>query len=143
MSSEQKRLNLELAVRYIETVADPSATAEDLSAFLDEGIVWREMPNRFAPRGRSSDYATGLANFVKGREYLPRQTYTIRRAVADGDTVALEVGWAGEVAKAIGPFPAGARLSAEVAIFLRFRDGKIVGQTDYPCYAPSPDSAPG
>ena len=136
MPSEEERRNLELARRYIKIVGNPSSTAEDLKALLAEEIVWREMPNLFAPSGRTSDYATCLQSFGKGREYLPEQTYAIRRAVADGDTVALEISWTGEVAKSIGPFTAGDRLSAQIAIFLRFRDGKIVSQTDYPCYDP-------
>ena len=140
MLSEEERQNLELAKHYIEVVSNPAATLEDLKALLDETVVWQEMPNRFAPAGRTSDYAAGLANFEKGREYLPEQTYTLRHAIASGDIVALEVGWTGEVAKSIGPFPAGTRLSAQVAIFIRFRGGRIVRQTDYPCYDQSGDS---
>ena len=130
------RQNLELGLRYIELVGNPSTKPEDLKTVFDESLVWREMPNQFAPSGRVSDYATALASFGKGREYLPEQTYTLRHAIASEDTVALEISWAGEVAKSIGPFPAGTRLSAQLAIFLRFRDGKIVSQTDYPCYEP-------
>ena len=141
MPSEEERRNLELAERYIGVVSNPASTAEDLRDILDESIVWREMPNLFAPAGRVSDYAAACASFEKGREYLPRQTYAIRHAIASGDTVALELSWAGEVAKAVGPFPAGARLSAQVAIFLRLRGGKVVSQTDYICYEPSAGGA--
>ena len=137
MPSDEERRTLELARRYIGLVGDPSSTPDDLKAVLDEGVVWREMPNLFAPAGRVSDYAAACASFGKGREYLPEQTYTVRSAVAGGDTVALELSWAGEVAKSIGPFPAGTRLSAQVAIFLRLRGGKVVSQTDYICYEPT------
>jgi ketosteroid isomerase-like protein len=136
MISAEEKQNPELAKRYIELVSNPSTEPADLKALLDESLVWREMPNLFAPSGRVSDYATALASFGKGREYLPNQTYTLRRVVADGDSVALELSWNGEVVKSIGPFVVGTRLSAEIAIFLRFRGGKIVSQTDYPCYNP-------
>lgn len=136
MSSEEEQ-NLVVARRYLELVGNPGTKAEDLPAVLDDSIVWREMPNLFAPAGRVSDYTAMLASFGKGREYLPHQTYGLRHAVASGDTVALEISWSAEVAKAIGPFATGARLSAEIAIFLRFRDGRIVSQTDYPCYKPT------
>ena len=136
MPSEEEQRNLELAGRYIGVVSNPSSTPEDLKAVLDESVVWREMPNLFAPSGRVSDYAAACASFGKGREYLPEQSYVIRHVVAGGDTVALELSWAGEVAKSIGPFPAGARLRAQVAIFLRMRGGKIVSQMDYICYEP-------
>jgi ketosteroid isomerase-like protein len=134
MLSDEERRNLELARRYIELVGNASTTPEGLKALLDESVVWREMPNLFAPAGRVSDYATALASFAKGQEYLPNQTYILRQAIASKDVVALEISWSGEVAKSIGPFAAGTRLSAQLAIFLRFRDGKIVSQTDYPCY---------
>jgi ketosteroid isomerase-like protein len=136
LPTETEKQNLELVERYIRVVSDPLAVPEDLSAFLDESVVWREMPNLFAPSGRVSDYALARASFGKGREYLPEQTYVVRHAIASGDTVALELSWEGEVSKPIGPFPAGARLSAHIAIFLRLRDGKIVSQTDYICYEP-------
>ncbi len=136
MLSEEESRNFEVAKRYIELVGSPATRPEDLKAILDEGVIWREMPNLFAPRGRTSDYASALASFARGREYLPEQTYILRHAMASEDTVALELDWVGEVAKAIGPFSAGSRLSARVAIFLRFRAGKIVSQTDYLCYDP-------
>lgn len=135
MSSEEEQ-NLAIAKRYLELVGSPQTKLEDLRVLLDERLVWREMPNLFAPTGRVSDYATALESFGKGRAYLPDQTYDVRHAVASGDTVALEISWSAEVAKAIGPFAAGARLNSEVAIFLRFQAGRIVSQTDYPCYEP-------
>lgn len=136
MLTEEEKQNLDLARRYIELVSDPKTEPEDLKDVLDQSIVWHEMPNRFAPSGRVSDRATALSSFGKGWEYLPNQTYTLRHAMASEDTVALEISWTGDVEKPIGPFLEGDRLSAHIAIFLRFRDGKIVSQTDYPCYAP-------
>jgi ketosteroid isomerase-like protein len=140
MLSTEEQQNLELAKRYIELVADPSSTLEDLKPLFDEQIVWREMPNTFAPKGRTSDFATATASFQKGRAFLPKQTYTIRYVMAAGDTVAMEISWTGEVAQEIGPFAAGTLLSAELATFIRFREGKIVSQTDYPCYYPVDES---
>ena len=140
MSSKEEQ-NLAIAKRYLELVGSPLTKPEDLRAVLDESIVWREMPNMFVPAGRVSDHAAMLAGFAKGRENLPNQTYAVRHAVASEDTVALEISWSGEVTKPIGPFPAGARLSAQVAVFLRFRNGKIVSQTDYPCDEPIGDRA--
>ena len=136
MLSEEEQTNLRLTDQYLDMFNHPSTTIEDVQAYLDESIVWREMPNRFAPLGRTGDLPTILASWAKGREYVPEQTYTLRRAVASGDSVALEIGWKGRVTKALPPFSAGTELSAWIAIFLRFRDGKIVSQTDYPCYDP-------
>lgn len=136
MPSEEEQQNLRLAQKYLELFNNPATTKEDVKAYLDEGIVWREMPNRFAPAGRTSDYTAMGASWEKGRGYLPEQTYTLRHMIASGETVALEISWLGKMKKALGPFAADTQLSAQIAIFLRFRDGKIVSQTDYPCYDP-------
>lgn len=45
------------------------------------------------------------------------------------------------MAREIGPFAAGSRLSARLATFLRFREGKIMSQTDYLCYDPVNEGA--
>jgi hypothetical protein len=136
MLSEEEQTNLRLATQYVELFNEPATSIEDVKAFWDESIVWREMPNRFAPAGRTSDLPMILASWAKGREYLPEQTYTLHHAMASGAWVALQISWQGRVAKDLPPFSAGTRLSAEIAIFLRFRDGRIVSQTDYPCYDP-------
>jgi hypothetical protein len=49
MLSEEERTNLRLTRRYIELFNHPATSIEDVKAYLDESIVWREMPNRFAP----------------------------------------------------------------------------------------------
>lgn len=136
MLSEEETKNLEIVRRYIDLFSNPSTKSEDIRAMVDETVVWREMPNRFAPSGRVSDLKTGGGNFDRGREHLPEQTYTVTNQIACGDTVVLELTWTGKVARAIGPFAAGTELTAQVAMFLRLRGGKIISQTDYICYAP-------
>jgi len=92
------------------------------------------MPNRFAPAGRTNDRAGAEASWRKGRDAVHDQRYIVNGAVASGDTVVLEITWHGTVAKALGPFAAGTAHSAELAMFLRFENGRIVSQTDYLCY---------
>ncbi len=57
-------------------------------------------------------------------------------AVADGDQVVMEVTWTGTVREAAGPFAAEQTLRARLAIFLTFRDGRIMRQRNYDCYDP-------
>jgi predicted ester cyclase len=134
--SEQDKL-LDLARRYIEFFNNPNGTAEELVEFLSPNIVWREMPNKFAPNGRTNDYAKMLKNFQIGLNLVRPQNYRIDNIIAQGDTVALELSWEGTTVQAIGPFPAGARLTSQVASFLQFQDDKLIKQTDYPCYPPT------
>jgi hypothetical protein len=54
-----------------------------------------------------------------------------------GDTVALEVLWAGTLAVPLGSLPAGSELRARFAVFLEFqKDGKIIRQRNYDCFDP-------
>ena len=130
-----------LVERYIGLLNDPSSTLSDLQSFLHPEIIWREMPNRFAPAGRTSLYEAILATWEKGREFLPEQDYRLLQVIVRGDTAALEIGWRGRLSRPLANLPAGAELSGHVATFLQFRDGKIIGQTDYPCYDPLPEGA--
>jgi ketosteroid isomerase-like protein len=49
----------------------------------------------------------------------------------NGNTVALEVVWTGELAIPFGTLTAGSELRAHSAMFMEFRDGKIVAQRNY------------
>jgi len=101
--NEQENL-LDLAHRYIEFFNNPNGTAEKLGNFLAPEI---EMPNKFAPAGRTNDYAKMLKNFQIGQKLVSPQSYRIDTAIVQGDTVALELSWEGITVQAIGPFPTG------------------------------------
>jgi ketosteroid isomerase-like protein len=129
--------NAELARRYVALVENPASTFDEIRTLLHDDLLWREMPNRFAPTGRTNTLAGAAASWDRGREVVRDQQYEVRSVTASGDTVVLEVGWRGTIAKDLGPFAAGTRLAADLAMVMRFTDGKIVSQTDYPCYHPT------
>ena len=104
--NEQENL-LDLARHYIEFFNNPNGTAEELGNFLAPEIVWREMPNKFAPAGRTNEYAKMLKNFQIGQKLVSPQSYRIDTAIVQDDTVALELSWEGITVQAIGPFPTG------------------------------------
>jgi ketosteroid isomerase-like protein len=128
--------NIEVAKRYVGLVENPASTFEEIRGLMHDDLVWREMPNRFAPEGRSNSLAGVAAAWRKGREAVIDQVYEIRSAIGDGDTVVLELSWRGTMARDLGPFKAGTHLGAELATIMRFSHGKIISQTDYPCYHP-------
>lgn len=134
--SEENAL-LALARSYIEFF-NRQGTPEELSVFLSPEIVWQEMPNKFAPAGRTTRFDTMLKNFQVGQQFITPQTYTIENMVVQGDTVALQLGWTGTAAQTLGPFQAGENITCQIASFLTFKDGKLVRQIDYPCYPPQP-----
>jgi hypothetical protein len=128
--------NLELARHYVSLVADPASTFEQVRELYGDDLEWREMPSLFAPEGRTNTLAGVAEAWRKGREVVVDQAYEIRSAYADGDVVVLELSWRGRMKKTLGPFDRGTRLRAELVTILRFGHGKIISQTDYPCYHP-------
>ena len=136
MPGDQDTNYLRLIQRYIEFFNDPAATLEDLKSFYDEDVAWQEMPNRFAPSGRTLGYEGILAEWQRGREYLAQQTYTLRTAVVSGNNAAIEIDCVGTLAQPLAGLSAGTQISVRMAIFFRFHRGKIVSQTDYMCYDP-------
>ena len=137
MPEEQDTNYLRLVQRYIEFFNDQAATLEGLKSFYDEEVVWQEMPNRFAPKGRTLAYEGILAEWQRGREYVAQQTYTLLTAVVSGNNAAVEIHCVGTLAQPLAGLPAGTQISVRMAIFFRFHGGKIVGQTDYMCYDPT------
>jgi ketosteroid isomerase-like protein len=125
--------NLETARRYIASLAS-SAGLEDLEEFLGRDFVQEEFPNRFSPRGSTSDLQQTKEARARGQALLKAESFEVVGAVASADEVALEVKWTGTVSGASGPFTAGQVLRARFAIFLEFNEGRITKQRNYDCF---------
>ncbi len=65
---------------------------------------------------------------------MSRQMYKIKQEIADADRVALEVEWVGTLAVPFGSVPAGRQMRVFFAMFLEFRERKIIRQWNYDCY---------
>jgi ketosteroid isomerase-like protein len=113
--------NLTIARHYLEALEN-GVTGEALAEYYAPDVVQEEFPNRLAANGARRD----LAAILEGAE----------RALASGDQVALEVLWVGTLAVPMGSIPVGGEMRAHFAVFLDFRDGKIVGQRNYDCFEP-------
>ena len=126
---------LELAQRYFVALAG-GATGEALSAFYAPDVVQEEFPNRLSPRGARRDLAGILEAAERGRQVMAAQRYEVLDAVASGDRVAVEFRWAGTLAVPVGSLPAGREMRGRFAVFMEFRDGRIVRQRNYDCFKP-------
>ncbi len=127
--------NLAAATRYLKAV-EAGATGDTLAAFYAEDVVQEELPNRLNPNGARRDLRAILDAAERGAQVMASQRYEIDTALASGNSVALEVRWTGTLAVPIGSLPAGAEMRARFAVFLQFRDGKIVAQRNYDCFEP-------
>jgi ketosteroid isomerase-like protein len=127
--------NAALARQYLKAV-ESLGPLEDVAAFYGPDVVFQEFPNRIAPQGRVRRSGDLSAAYQKGQQLLQSQTYAVQRIIEAGDEVAVELEWTGILAIPVMNLPAGSEMKAFVAMFLTFRDGKIISQRNYDCYPP-------
>jgi ketosteroid isomerase-like protein len=60
----------------------------------------------------------------------------VQRILEAGDEIAVELERRGILAVPVMNLPAGSEMKAIIAMFLTFRDGKIISQRNYDCYPP-------
>jgi ketosteroid isomerase-like protein len=127
--------NLETARRYLAAI-ESRQPPERIAAFHADDIIQEEFPNRLIPQGARRDRAQLAEANERGRRVMTAERYEVLAAVCDGDHVALEVQWSGTLAVPFDSIPAGGEMRARFALFLDFRDGKIVRQRNYDCFEP-------
>jgi ketosteroid isomerase-like protein len=120
---------------YLRAVS-PMGAFETVADFFSPDAVLQEFPNRIAPQGRVRRAADLRAAYEQGRKILRSQTYKVQRILEAGDEAALELEWSEILAIPVMNLPAGSEMKAIVAMFLTFRDGKIISQRNYDCYPP-------
>ncbi|HEY1467792.1 MAG TPA: nuclear transport factor 2 family protein [Candidatus Acidoferrum sp.] len=127
--------NVSRVHQYLQAVAS-LGTPETVADFFAPDVVFQEFPNRIVPQGRISRFSDLGAAYELGRKILQSQSYNVQRIVESGDEVAVELEWNGILAVPVMNLSAGSEMKAFVAMFLTFRDGKIVSQRNYDCYPP-------
>jgi len=127
--------NLDIARRYLGGLSR-GAGPEELEAFFAPDVVQEEFPNRLMPNGAVRNLQALKEGRIRGKALLSAETFEILNAMASGESVAVELIWTGTVRDAAGPFAGGQTLRARFAIFLEFRDGRIVRQRNYDCFDP-------
>ena len=127
--------NLDTARRYLAAL-EQGGDCQALAEFFAPEVIQEEFPNRLVPTGARRDLAAILAGCERGQQVMSSQRYEVRRALASGKLVALEVLWMGTLAVTLGSLPAGSQMQAHFAVFLEFKDGKITAQRNYDCFEP-------
>ena len=127
--------NLEIARRYLVRLSQ-GAGPDQLDVFFAPDAVQEEFPNRLLPNGATRDLKALKEGRARGLALLQGESFEITNAIATDAHVALEVIWKGIIREAAGPFSAGQELRARFALFMEFRDGKIVRQRNYDCFDP-------
>jgi ketosteroid isomerase-like protein len=125
---------LQLACEYLESIGRTDELG-GLRFFADD-VVQVEFPNRLVPNGATRDLAALREAAVRGSKVMTAQSFEVVNAIASGDKVAVEAIWTGTLAIPLGSLPAGGQMRARFAIFLTYRDRKIVRQHNYDCFDP-------
>lgn len=120
---------------YLRAVAS-MGPFEDVAQFFTPDVIFEEFPNRISPQGRVRGAAEMQAGYEKGRTIMRSQVYEVKRIVESGDEIAVELDWTDVLSVPVLGLLAGTEMRAFVAMFLTFRDGKIVSQRNYDCYPP-------
>jgi ketosteroid isomerase-like protein len=126
---------IDIVKRYL-TALEAGAVGAELAAFFTDDVVQEEFPNRLLPGGARRDLAALLQGAERGQKVMRSQRFELLRAVEDGDSVALELQWAGTLAVQLGTLPIGGVMRARFAVFLEFRGDRIARQHNYDCFDP-------
>ncbi len=129
---EPRGSNLEMARSYLDALG-ARADAETIARFHAADAVHDEFPNPFLPGGAHRDLQAIKLARSRGIALMASESYELMGATGGSSQVALEVAWSGVVGEGLGLFPVGQRLEARLGIFLKFRDGLIVSQSNYAC----------
>jgi ketosteroid isomerase-like protein len=127
--------NLECMKAYLQAV-EAMGSFESVAQFSAPDATFHEFPNRIVTQERVRRGEELRAAWEQGRKFMKSQTYRVQRVIENGDDMAVELEWTGILAVPVMNLPAGSEMKAFVAMFLRFRDGKIVEQRNYDCYPP-------
>lgn len=131
MTTEARNVELTRAfLRSFET-----RNGENLS-FYAPSVIQQEFPNRLVDTTTTRDLAALRAGAERGKQTVRSERYEIVNLVAQGDAVACEVIWTGVLDVAFGALQPGDAMRAHIAMFLIWRDGKIIEQRNYDCFHP-------
>jgi len=126
---------LERARAYLRAL-EAGASFDELAEFFTPDCVQEEFPNRLVPNGARRTLDDLRAAAERGAGAVEEQRYEVENALADGDRVALEVRWSARLRIPFGELAAGDTMRARFAVFLEFRDDRIVRQRNYDCFDP-------
>lgn len=126
--------NLDITRQYLNAIERGSV--QESVAFYSPDVIQQEFPNRLVPNGIERNLSALHEAALRGQKVILEQHYDVQSIVASGDTVILEVIWRGKLAVPVGSLKIGDEMRAHSAMFIEFRDGKIIAQRNYDCFEP-------
>jgi hypothetical protein len=128
-------MHLDTYKQYLAAL-EAFATGDALKKYFTDDAIVHELPNRLVPAGRDRNLPALIEASAQAPKLISEQRYVIRQALEKDDTLALDVDWTATIKIPLGQTPAGGKLKARLAMWVRFRDGLICEQTNFDCYDP-------
>jgi ketosteroid isomerase-like protein len=122
--------NFEVARRYLQALSSEAEPISIASHFQPDALS-EEFPNRILPAGATRDLDELLRTWSNQREVWAEQSFELLGATGGGSQVAMEVRWTARPARGTEHFEAGQQVGANLALFLKFREQRIVRQRSY------------
>ena len=127
--------NLDLARQYLEALSSSLSPAE-ITRYFHKDATEEEFPNPFLPEGAARNLDGIVDARMVAQAHWTRQRFEMRGATSGGSQVAVEVLWVGTAAHHSEELIQGQTVEARLALFLKFRDRKIVRQRVYRSFEP-------
>ena len=128
---------LDLVHRFIRAI-ESGTHGDALREFLHPDVEQIDYPSLMNPQGGRRGLAEILAASTAGAGMIDEQRYEVRRVVASGDDLVVQVDWHGTVALPIGTVPVGPRLHSNSVISFGIEGDRIRRVEAYDCYDPLP-----
>lgn len=122
--------------RRLYAALEAGTHGEDLRALFTADAVVVERPNLLKPAGARTPLEEVVKAASAGASFLASQSYAVHSAIEQGSLAVLRLTWTGELARDVGPFHQGQKLTAHIAQFVETRDGLVAHLETYDCYEP-------
>lgn len=128
-----RQASLTLIRRYLDAIEAKDADA--VQALLHPDARQVEYPNQLIQKRVERDLPALMAGLAKGSSVIEDERYEIVDSLVEGDRIACRVTWQARLKVPVLGRNPGDTLRADFGVFITVRDGLIVEQHNYDCYA--------
>ncbi|WP_136707593.1 nuclear transport factor 2 family protein [Agromyces sp. H66] len=123
-------------VRGLMSAIERGERGPALAEYFDPDAEQVEYPSVMNPTGGSRGLKGVLDGAEVGARILASQAYEMHEFLEDGDAAAVRLTWRARTAADLPGLPAGSELTAHIAQFYEFHDGRVLRLRSYDCYEP-------
>jgi ketosteroid isomerase-like protein len=125
-----------VVARGLHAALEAGRHGDELRALFTEDAVTIERPNLIKPAGARTDLEGMAKASTAGASLLAKQSYDVHSAIELGSLAVLRLTWTGEIARDVGSFRKGQKLTAHIAQFIEVRGDRIARIETFDCYEP-------